>query len=155
MNYFGGEVDSEVDLKYLVERIFITYLANELNDKLPDRFKNYYFKQQDNVQIFIDRFADSNKYQQYYDNCSSTVWRDLNLNTVLKHEPAMILTKISIFEEINHLILAKLVAKFDGKRITDYEQLLEIIDQMLDHTRIISMAELNPNINSYDMLQNY
>ena len=47
----------------------------------------------------------------------------------------MILTKISIFEEINHLILAKLVAKFDGKRITDYEQLLEIIDQMLDHTR--------------------
>ena len=135
MNYFGGEVDSEVDLKYLVERIFITYLANELNDKLPDRFKNYYFKQQDNVQIFIDRFADSNKYQQYYDNCSSTVWRDLNLNTVLKHEPAMILTKISIFEEINHLILAKLVAKFDGKRITDYEQLLEIIDQMLDHTR--------------------
>ncbi|MFH4443582.1 BREX-1 system phosphatase PglZ type A [Lactobacillus helveticus] len=135
MNYFGGEVDSEVDLKYLVERIFVTYLANELNDKLPDRFKNYYFKQQDNVQIFIDRFADSNKYQQYYDNCSSTVWRDLNLNTVLKHEPAMILTKISIFEEINHLILAKLVAKFDGKRITDYEQLLEIIDQMLDHTR--------------------
>ena len=87
------------------------------------------------MQIFIDRFADSNKYQQYYDNCSSTVWRDLNLNTVLKHEPAMILTKISIFEEINHLILAKLVAKFDGKRITDYEQLLEIIDQMLDHTR--------------------
>ena len=135
MNYFGGEVDSEVDLKYLVERIFITYLANELNDKLPDRFKNYYFKQQDNVQIFIDRFADSNKYQQYYDNYSSTVWRDLNLNTMLKHEPAMILTKTSIFEEINHLILAKLVAKFDGKRITDYEQLLEIIDQMLDHTR--------------------
>ena len=135
MNYFGGETDSEVDLKYLVERIFITYLANELNNKLPDRFKNYYLKQSDNVQIFIDRFADSNKYQQYYDNCSSTVWRDLNLNTVLKHEPAMILTKISIFEEINHLILAKLVAKFDGKRITDYEQLLEIIDQMLDHTR--------------------
>lgn len=135
MNYFGGEVDNEVDLKYLVERIFITYLANELNNKLPDRFKNYYLKQSDNVQIFIDRFADSNKYQQYYDNYSSTVWRDLNLNTVLKHEPAMILTKISIFEEINHLILAKLVAKFDGKRITDYEQLLEIIDQMLDHTR--------------------
>lgn len=135
MNYLGGETDSEVDLKYLVERIFITYLANELNNKLPDRFKNYYLKQSDNVQIFIDRFADSNKYQQYYDNCSSTVWRDLNLNTVLKHEPAMILTKISIFEEINHLILAKLVAKFDGKRITDYEQLLEIIDQMLDHTR--------------------
>ena len=135
MNYFGGEVDSEVDLKYLVERIFVTYLANELNNKLPDRFKNYYLKQSDNVQIFIDRFADSNKYQQYYDNCSSTVWRDLNLNTVLKHELAMILTKISIFEEINHLILAKLVAKFDGKRITDYEQLLEIIDQMLDHTR--------------------
>lgn len=135
MNYFGGETDSEVDLKYLVERIFITYLANELNNKLPDRFKNYYLKQSDNVQIFIDRFADSNKYQQYYDNCSSTVWHDLNLNTVLKHEPAMILTKISIFEEINHLILAKLVAKFDGKRITDYEQLLEIIDQMLDHTR--------------------
>lgn len=135
MNYFGGETDSEVDLKYLVERIFITYLANELNNKLPDRFKNYYLKQSDNVQIFIDRFADSNKYQQYYDNCSSTVWRDLNLNTVLKHEPAMILTKISIFEEINHLIVAKLVAKFDGKRITDYEQLLEIIDQMLDHTR--------------------
>lgn len=135
MNYFGGETDSEVDLKYLVERIFITYLANELNNKLPDRFKNYYLKQSDNVQIFIDRFADSNKYQQYYDNCSSTVWHDLNLNTVLKHEPAIILTKISIFEEINHLILAKLVAKFDGKRITDYEQLLEIIDQMLDHTR--------------------
>ena len=135
MNYFGGETDSEVDLKYLVERIFITYLANELNNKLPDRFKNYYLKQSDNVQIFIDRFADSIKYQQYYDNCSSTVWHDLNLNTVLKHEPAMILTKISIFEEINHLILAKLVAKFDGKRITDYEQLLEIIDQMLDHTR--------------------
>lgn len=135
MNYFGGETDSEVDLKYLVERIFITYLANELNNKLPDRFKNYYLKQSDNVQIFIDRFADSNKYQQYYDNCSSTVWHDLNLNTVLKHEPAMILTKISIFEEINYLILAKLVAKFDGKRITDYEQLLEIIDQMLDHTR--------------------
>ncbi|MDF4141977.1 BREX-1 system phosphatase PglZ type A [Lactobacillus kefiranofaciens] len=135
MNYFGGDENSEVDLNHLVECLFITYLSNELEKKLPSKFGNYYLERQDNVQIFIDRFADSNKYQQYYDDCSTTVWHQLNLAEVLKHEPVMILTKISIFEEINHLILAKLVAKFDGKQITDYEQILETIDQMLDRTR--------------------
>lgn len=134
-NYFGYDTKENADLNDLLNRLFVTYLANELKTKLPQRLQKLILKNRDNVQIFIDRFADSNKYQEYYDNASTSVWLNLKLKDLLANEPLVDLVKVTIFDEVNKLVLAQLRAKFNGTRITDYEQVLEVIDQMLDRTR--------------------
>lgn len=133
--YFGYETEEKADLKDLLSRLFVTYLANELNVKLPHYLQDLVVKNKDNVQIFIDRFADSNKFRKYYGEISTFVWQRLKLRGLLENEIPAVLTKVTIFVEINNLVLAKLRAKFDGPEITDREQVLEIIDQMLDRTR--------------------
>lgn len=134
-NYFGYDTKENVSLLDLFNRLFVTYLANELSSKLPHKLQELVLKNKDNVQIFIDRFADSNKYQEYYDNESTRVWVDLELHDLLVQETLSDLTQVTIFDEVNDLILAKICSKFVGNQVTDYEQVLEIIDQMLKRTR--------------------
>lgn len=134
-SYFGYDTEENVSLLDLFNRLFVTYLANELSSKLPHKLQELVLKNKDNVQIFIDRFADSNKYQEYYDNESTRVWVDLELHDLLVQEALSDLTQVTIFDEVNDLILAKIRSKFVGNQVTDYEQVLEIIDQMLKRTR--------------------
>ena len=134
-NYFGYDTEENVSLLDLFNRLFVTYLDNELSSKLPHKLQELVLKNKDNVQIFIDRFADSNKYQEYYDNESTRVWIDLELHDVLVQEALSDLTQVTIFDEVNDLVLAEIRSKFVGNQVTDYEQVLEIIDQMLKRTR--------------------
>lgn len=127
--------NKDQSLTDLMKRLFITYLANELNGNISSRLSNYALKSVDNSQIFIDRFSDSNRYRQYYDNESLLVWMDLDLKKILNSQSLTDLSRITIFEEINELVLDKLISRFDNQKIIDYEQVLSIVDIMLDKTR--------------------
>ena len=118
----------------LLTKLFITYLANETNN-LPKRLSKYVLDSSDNVEIFIDRFSDSNRYREYYDNESTKTWNKLDLAGLLEQESLDDLVKITIFEEVNKLILTKLRQRIDGQRIIDYELLMSIISKMTDHHR--------------------
>lgn len=122
------------DLNDLIQKLFITYLASELT-KVPTHISAYVLKNIDNSQIFIDRFSDSNRYHDFYDDNSKKVWNNLHLAKTLNSITVTNLSKITVFQEINELVLDKLREQFDGKTITDYELLLKTIDQMLVRTR--------------------
>lgn len=124
----------EPNIEDLLIRLFITYLANEIN-MLPKKLSNYVLDSRDNVKVFIDRFSDSNRYREYYDNESTKIWNKLDLANILKQESLDDLVKITIFEEINKLILTKLRQRIDGQRVIDYELLISIISKMTDHHR--------------------
>lgn len=133
-DYFGY-VSQDPSLSDLIGKLFLTYLSNELTGDLPAKIQANVLAKKDNVKIFIDRFADSNKYLDTYEELSSQIWHENELAKILSSKPLAELTKITIFEELNDLVLSKLRAKFNGQQVTDYEQILETIDLMLNRLR--------------------
>lgn len=134
-NYFGYDTIENANLDNLINNLFFTYLDTELDIKNSNKFQNLLLSNKDNVQIFIDRFADSNKYNKYYISESNRVWNELKLHDLLVQESLSDLTKVTVFEEVNSIVLTKIRDKFIDNQVTDYEQVLNIIDRMSNHTR--------------------
>lgn len=59
----------------------------------------------------------------------------MKLHDLLVQESLSDLTKVTVFEEVNSIVLTKIRDKFIDNQVTDYEQVLNIIDRMSNHTR--------------------
>lgn len=148
-DYFNYSNDN-ADLDELLQCLYVTYLSNELATAFPKQLNKYVLQSVDNTQIFIDRFSDSNRYCEYFDNEATLIWHDLNLEEVLSKLSLTDLVKVTEFEEVNHIILDKLRSRFNKQKITDYEMLISVIVRMTDERKT---NQSQPVYHEYKFLQ--
>lgn len=124
-----GYTQANPSLLELLCSIVVTYCPD---DHLPQQ---YYLSNRINVQIFIDRYADSNRYANDFKYYTEFVWNKLDLKDAFAKSSLDDLSKLPLFDDVNELVLARLRDKFSQNRVTDYDTVMTTIRLMTDHTR--------------------
>lgn len=114
--------------------IMITYCLKDSKD-LPMNLRKYILDNPVNAEIFIDRYADSNRYLTNFKEYTAKVWTELKLHDFFAMQSIDELVEVKLFDEINDLVLEKLRSRFHETRVTDYDDLLNIINKMTDSSR--------------------
>lgn len=130
-----GFSSAKHSLHQLVIGVFATYTFMQLDRPVPKKLSEYDFANQANTQIFLDRLADSNKHHELFARLSRDAWETLDLADLLTKVSLNELASLTMFAEVNELILARLRDNYgaDGV-ITDEARTREIIEMRQDDT---------------------